>query len=36
MRCPVHKDVWLYENGMETEGFCPICQKSYILKEDEI
>lgn len=32
MRCPVHPEVWLYENLLETRGFCALCQKWYDLK----
>ncbi len=35
MRCPVHKDYWLYENMLEKEGWCIHCQKWYKLKEGE-
>jgi hypothetical protein len=35
MRCPIHSEVWLYENMMETKGFCPKCQKWYDLPEKE-
>ncbi len=31
-QCPQHPEVWLYENMMETEGFCPRCKKSYNLE----
>lgn len=33
MRCPEHKEVWLYENMMETKGYCPECREWYDLKE---
>lgn len=33
MRCPKHPAIWLYENMMETNGFCIICQKWYDLKK---
>lgn len=32
MQCPQHPEVWLYENMMETEGFCPQCKKLYNLE----
>ena len=32
MRCPVHKDYWLFENAMETEGWCVHCDKWYKLE----
>lgn len=32
MRCPEHPDIWLYENMMETKGFCPDCQQWYSLE----
>ena len=32
MRCPKHPEIWLYENMMETEGYCPECGKWYKLK----
>ena len=34
MRCPEHPEVWLYENMLETEGFCPKCQKWYKLPDN--
>ena len=33
MRCPNHPEVWLYENMLETEGFCPKCNEWYPLPE---
>jgi hypothetical protein len=33
MRCPKHPEVWLYENMMETEGYCPKCKEWYPLEE---
>lgn len=35
MQCPKHPDVWLYENMIETEGFCPTCQKWCELEVEE-
>ena len=35
MRCPKHYDVWLYENMIETKGFCPKCETWYNLKESK-
>ena len=32
MRCPIHKEVWLYENMTETKGYCKLCDKWYKLK----
>ncbi len=34
MRCPIHPEVWLYENMVETEGFCPKCSKWYPLEAE--
>ena len=31
MRCPQHPEVWLYENMMETQGYCPTCDQWYDL-----
>ena len=30
--CPIHKDVWMYQNMLETKGFCEKCQKWYDLE----
>jgi transcription initiation factor IIE alpha subunit len=35
MRCPKHPGVWLYENTIETEGWCPRCQTWYDLVSRE-
>ena len=32
MRCPKHPEVWLYENMLETRGFCPSCGTWYELE----
>lgn len=32
MRCPIHPEVWLHEDMMETKGFCPDCDKWYPLR----
>jgi uncharacterized Zn-finger protein len=32
MRCPKHPEIWLYENMMETEGYCPECDTWYLLR----
>jgi len=31
MRCPKHPDEWLYENMMETKGWCKKCKVWYAL-----
>jgi uncharacterized protein (DUF983 family) len=35
MRCPIHKEVWLYENMLETRGYCPKCKKDYQLTKEQ-
>lgn len=35
MRCPKHPEVWLYENMMETKGFCPKCGEWYELEDNK-
>ena len=35
MHCPKHPKIWLYENMMETKGFCPDCNQWYDLKTKE-
>ena len=32
MRCPRHPYVWLYENMVETHGYCPACDQWYPLE----
>ena len=32
MRCPIHTEVWLYENMVETHGYCILCDDWYPLE----
>lgn len=35
MRCPEHPEVWLYEDMMETKGYCPECDEWYDLPKEQ-
>ena len=35
LRCPKHPEVWLYENMMETMGYCPECDEWYELEKEK-
>lgn len=35
MRCPKHPGIWLYENTVETSGYCPTCGLWYPLRTQE-
>jgi hypothetical protein len=36
MRCPIHPDVWLYEDMLEIKGFCPECGLWYMLDSGKV
>ena len=35
MRCKIHPAVGLYEDILETKGFCPKCDKWYDLDKED-
>jgi len=35
MNCPLHSEVWLFEDGLKAQGYCKRCNKWYNLEEVE-